>query len=507
MKGAITHDSSLARIRSNLKTLDTRRKNEIEKASASTNPSLFDLLPGRDTADRLVRLYFSTFETTYRILHAPTFWKEYQSFWEDPQKGRLEFAAILLLTIASVHCISTKEPWTFLAENSPARESALLWIKVCEIWLQYQSEKHLVLASFQIRCLLLLAKQTNVLKTKRAWTSAGTLLRFAMSAGLHRDPSLLNGKISVFDQEMRRRLWASMVELELQASFDRGMPSLSTGLSCDCAPPLNINDEDIDESSKELPKPKPSQEYTASSYLQISQTSLSLRVSLNSLLNDSGSNIQYQDMLLYDEKILQCLEAIPCWPDREGLQSSALTRALLDIQLRQYLVLLHSPFARQAGSHSRYELSRMVCCNTSKIILDQHSNLTASGNFALCSLRIDVFRAILQICHNNFISTVIRSSFSFSPLLDTALAMLEEKIMRLGVGFQEYWFSSAAYSLVRSISSAGHSSSQELQAIDRFTRVYYRIIAFQENLSKASVLPSRDRKVCSLFQSPIRFRF
>jgi hypothetical protein len=281
------------------------------------------------------------------------------------------------------------------------------------VWLQRQSQKHVYLAIWQIRCLLLLAKMANTVKKKRTWTSAGNLMRQAMSAGFHRDPSLLGTKVSVFDQEMRRRLWATMVELELQASIDRGMPSASAGFSSDVAPVLNVNDEDFEEGSQRAPIQKPWEEYTATSFLHMSRSSLSLRVSLNSLLNELSSHAQYEDVLMYDEKIMQKLQDIPASPDSEAIQEGPrlpdLPRTLLDVQLRQFLILLHSPFARQAQSNSRFSLSKMVCFNAAGSILEQYSKLVTSGNHTLLLFRNDVFRAALSTCHNILVSTSIQS--------------------------------------------------------------------------------------------------
>jgi hypothetical protein len=281
------------------------------------------------------------------------------------------------------------------------------------LWLHRQSQKHVYLPIWQIRCLSLLAKMSNTVKKKRTWTSAGNLMRQAMSAGFHRDPSLLGAKVSVFDQEMRRRLWATIVELELQASIDRGMPSALAGFPCDVAPVLNINDEDFGEDSRNAPAQKPWNEYTATSFLHLSRSSFSLRVSLNSLLNELSSHAEYEDVLIYDEKIMHKLQEIPTRTDSGAIHEDPLfpdlIRTLLDVQLRQFLILLHGPFARQAQSNSRYSLSKMVCFNAASSILDQHSKLVNSGNHTLLLFRNDVFRAALSICHNIHVTTSIQS--------------------------------------------------------------------------------------------------
>lgn len=409
------HHTSLPRVQRDLKTLQVKWKRERVAAFPSNDINLLVLVPARETVDRLAHLYFDTFESVYRIVHIPTFWKEYHSFWEAPKKARPAFIVMLLLVMAAVSCISGNDRPSYIGDSATAREQAIVWIHACDTWVPNQSRKNSYLAIWQIQCLSLLAKQANTIKKKRAWTSAGNVVRNAMAAGFHRDPSLLGTKISVFDQEMRRRLWATMVELELQASIDRGMPSALVGIPCDCAPATNINDEDFGEDSETLPDQKPWTQYTETSFLHMSRSSLSLRVSLNSLVNELNNHPQYEDILTYEEKINLKLREIPSENDTGVLQKRSkfpdLVRTLLDIQLRQFLILLHSPFARQPGSDSRHALSRMICLDAASSILDQHSKLLASSNLTLCVFRNDVFRGALVMCHNMNVSSTIQSEF------------------------------------------------------------------------------------------------
>lgn len=419
MKEAIMHHSSLPRAQRDLKALQVRWKGDKRNMFPLTDLELLRLLPARETVDHLVHLYFDNFENIYRILHRPSFWKEYQMFWEDHDAANPAFIITVLLIMAAASCLSLKEQPTYIGDSSLARERADLWIEVSEWWLGRHSQKHIYLAIWQIRCLLVVVKQVNVAKKKRIWTAAGTLVREAMSAGFHRDPSCLGEKVTVFDQEMRRRLWATMIELDLQASIDRGMPSASAGIPSDTAPVLNINDEDLTLECERAPIPKPWGEYTSGSFLHISNASFSLRVSLNSVGNDLGSPLQYEEVLNYEEMITNELEKLP--PQLESGESQNIqgmplvARTLLDIQLRQFLIMLHAPFAREAGTNSRYLVSRMMCFNAAASIIEQYSKLARSGSSMLLLLRHDYFRGALIICHNLYISMSIQSTLSTSP--------------------------------------------------------------------------------------------
>ncbi|KKY16817.1 putative c6 zinc finger domain containing protein [Phaeomoniella chlamydospora] len=413
MKESIMQHSSLPRVQRDLKGLREKWKAEKAMLRPFEDTHLLGLLPPRERVDHLVQLYLETFETIYRIIHIPSFWNEYGRFWEDPHIARPAFIVILLLMMATVHCISLKEAPSYIGDSSRARETAVSFIEASETWLRRQTNKHLYLGLWQIRCLLPIAKQANTVKKKETWTIVGNLVRQAMSSGFHRDPVLLGPKVSVFNQQMRRRLWATIVELDLQASIERGMPSALAALSSDTTRVSNIDDEDFNENSKQEPSQKPPDEFTYSSFLHVGSNSLPLRISLNTVLNDLTPHPSYDEVLAYNEQITEKLDDIPTFkipdfkPDTANL--SELPLALLDIQLRQYLILLHGPYARRAESNPRYHLSKITCFDASSRILDYHSKFVAQGNYALCVFRNDIFRAALTLCHNAYVSSTMRS--------------------------------------------------------------------------------------------------
>lgn len=200
-------------------------KRELDRKRAEqshTHTALLQLLPERPIVDSHLQRYLDSFETTYRVLHIPTFTQAYESFWQAPQDASTFFICTLLLVMATVHCIASEEPLSFKGQSSVLREQATTWVTASEAWLDEQSQKHISLANFQIRILLFVAKRINAIKEKRAWRSAGELLRHAMDAGMHRNITPNAGAISVFDQEMRRRIWATILELELMAASDKG---------------------------------------------------------------------------------------------------------------------------------------------------------------------------------------------------------------------------------------------------------------------------------------------
>ena len=76
-------------------------------------------------------------------------------------------------------------------------------------------------------------------------------------------------------------------------------------------------------------------------------------------------------------------------------------------------------------------------------------------------------------------------SSNYLHYIENALLMLEEKITRLGTGYTNFWYISAAFGLVLSKVSPESAAAQKQQAIDRVARQYYKVLASQEDIFSA----------------------
>ncbi|KAI9705774.1 MAG: hypothetical protein M1820_005022 [Bogoriella megaspora] len=520
MKEAIGKYPALPRLRADFKALKAKHKSAKNSSPLSTEVSdLIALLPRQDTVRYLLDRFFATFGMTYHVLHGPSFWQEYDEFWKDPNQGRPGYIVTMLLAIAAVRCAVVQEPVNYIVDSSIPRVEAMRWTQVCEAWMDKQSRKHLNLTIFQCRCLWLLSKRMNGFKNKEAWTHAGMVLRFAMSAGFHREPGMLRDTTSVFDQEMRRRLWATIVELELQASLDKGMPSALGGFSFDCAAPANLKDEDLNENTKFPISSEPCEILTPSSFLHASQRSLTLRIGLTAEINDLGAQIRFEDVLRYDESIRHELEEIPDWKENrehgsgEAMVVDALPKVLSEIMLRYYLILIHSPLARRIDGNPKNTYSRMACFDAASRILTQHFRLAESGNVVFGLFRDDIFVVSFNICHNAYLSqvhseksptfhrlclnlpshlddSVLQLGSSLIPLVERGLSMLEDHLIWIGKRSLPCLILAIALSLLRTATSAAPSANYEQAAIERVIALNYRIVAAQEQAPYADGIPS-----------------
>ncbi|KAJ5579576.1 uncharacterized protein N7459_005561 [Penicillium hispanicum] len=167
------------------------------------------------------------------------------------------------------------------------------WVHAAQWWLTGPTSKETRnLEALQVYCLLLLCRHAHAIDKQATWNSAGTLLRLAVSQGLHRDPGNFPS-IPPFEAEMRRRIWATIIELNLQFANDVSMPPLLTLRGFDTAPPSNLNDEDFAKSSTSLPSPRPKDRYTSSA-LQIALLhSFSTRFHASQTVHDCSHEQSY----------------------------------------------------------------------------------------------------------------------------------------------------------------------------------------------------------------------
>ncbi|EXJ91218.1 hypothetical protein A1O1_04328 [Capronia coronata CBS 617.96] len=436
------------------KTREIFKRHRRETRQAFVLPdseTLVSLIPDRPSTDARVQEYFETMETTYRVLHAPTFFQKYKGFWASSSDTSSDFLVQLLLVCACVNCIVPDGPTGFFGTNSVRRGTAIKWIEVCETWLDLQSQKHMTLEIYQVQVLLVIAKKFNCVKVKREWTVAGHLLRLAMSNGLHREPSYLSTSISVFDQEMRRRLWFTILELEVQASLDRGMGASLGPFDWDCLAPLNIHDEDFDQNTEKMPDPRPVTTFTRTSFLCLAQQHLPLRLEILSKINSIRAPLDTDSVIELDQRLRQILDALPRWTDPAA---KAMSCDLSELLLYELLLLIHQPFAAQAKGQTRHFYSRVACRGAALTTLKKYKDMRPTSTLTFSGLRSDLLRASLALCHDIVLCTASTEDLMQDKnmpvtLIEQAVDIMEVRLRRLGQGFHAFWLTCSALALIQ----------------------------------------------------------
>ncbi|KAM3515918.1 hypothetical protein MY11210_000458 [Beauveria gryllotalpidicola] len=258
-----------------------------------------NMLP-RAVCDDLVHAYTSTYEGVLRVLHLPTFWKEYASYWEDPAAAAAANEAfVVLMQLCIVLGSSVRD------RTAALRATTTRWIYEAHMWLILPPEKgRMTLTGIQIMCLLTLAKMTCGVSSDLTWTMAGSLLRTAMYMGLHRDPSHLS-EMTVYKAEMRRRLWATILELNLQYSFEAGGMPLIACDDYDTLPPADLDDDALDDAAVDDVRRRQTCSGVATQMsvpLEVFK-SFPVRLGLLQYINDFRAGIDYDKTLRFNAEL------------------------------------------------------------------------------------------------------------------------------------------------------------------------------------------------------------
>jgi hypothetical protein len=318
------------------------------------------------------------------------------------------FVVRLLLVLAIGTCFYEGST----TSGSSLHESSAQWILAANLYLSAPVEKrHLNLGSIQNHCLLLLALQTNTVGGDLTWITAGSLVRSAMSVGLHRDPVHFP-HMTVFRTELRRRLWYTTLEIAVQASLDSGMPPMISCSDFDCKPPSNIDDCQFDENTTSVPQAQCDATFTETSMLRTLARSLPLRIETAKILNGLHCDTSYQATIALGDKLTQACRANSLTFQTYGSTSSpdddkpsAFAIKMVDTLCRRFLLSLHTPFTHKAASDYTYYYSRKVCLDTSLLLLSYATLLSAPNSAA----QRDDFTRLRLVGRGSFRSVLVHA--------------------------------------------------------------------------------------------------
>ncbi|KAL1868871.1 hypothetical protein VTK73DRAFT_3451 [Phialemonium thermophilum] len=327
-------------------------------------------LPPKHLADELVDRYLQTSEAIYRILHIPSFRRDYEALWVRDANTPPDMGFVMQLKLVLAIGAATFD------EHFSLRASAVRWLYEAQTWVSQPDFKmRLTIHSLQTSMLLILAQDATGICYGEAWISAGSLLRTAVYMGLHRDPSRLP-KRSAFASEMRRRLWNTVREIALQSSLSSGGPPLFAAEDFDTAAPANLDDEQLLPGAGE-PVPRPEGAYTQMSAALALRRTFPQRLAIAHFLNDLGSIAKgtYEETLRLDSELRAASKMarrlLQGGVGGGGSSSSSSSRAspfelrAVNLIMHRYLLALHVPFFGAAAQESLYAYSRRVVVETS----------------------------------------------------------------------------------------------------------------------------------------------
>ncbi|KAM0326588.1 hypothetical protein ACHAQA_006457 [Verticillium albo-atrum] len=379
-------------------------------------------MPAKELADQLVDAYLRTFESVYRIVHIPSFRAEYERYWLSPETANESFVVLLQLCMAIGAA--------FHDDTFSLRTIATQWVYEAQVWLMLPCEKsRMTITGLQIMCLLHHAKHTTNIGSDLTWIGAGALLRTAMYMGLHEDPKCI-AKMSAFRAEMRRRLWATILELLLQSSISSGGPPLISPSDYDTEPPANVDDDQlIEDAESAFPVPKPPDVYTQMSVPLAMLKTFPVRLVVAKQINDIRANASYNETLRVNADLTASLQGmmrqLKKFHEAGGLSSFQLRYA--EYTTWRFFIVLHRPALARALRNPVYYFSRKVCVDTcillAKTMFVAPKALDFLASAAATRSDTDAYRLFI-CCAGSYRSTMVQIGMILG--VELLLALKEE---------------------------------------------------------------------------------
>ena len=338
-------------------------------------------IPPRSIVDRLVSKCFTSVEIAPVILHSPTFLDEYERFWDNPHETPTLWIGLLF----GIMCLGVL--YQQLLPDESALESHSRNYLDAKHQIQIYREKtaqclilgnYIKSAPFAIETLLLYMHAEYLRKDDTAtspWVLLGIIVRLALRMGYHRDAAQFS-RITPFQAEMRRRVWAVIFMMDALASGQFGLPRMVRASQSNVEEPRSLLDSDIREDMTELPAARPEEVQTPVRYI-VAKNKLIAALGKISDLDTLAQRPVYAEILRLDGILHKAHDSIPQWLTMRPMTKSIIDSAAVITQ-RIYVVLifyrakctLHRPYLLQARNDKRYMYSRTACIEAACEILN-----------------------------------------------------------------------------------------------------------------------------------------
>ncbi|KAL4868264.1 hypothetical protein BDV12DRAFT_186088 [Aspergillus spectabilis] len=338
-------------------------------------------IPSRPVTDRLVSYYLLSKEPIVTVFHIPTFQKEYNRFWANPQDVSLAWVGMLysILTLSALFYQRTGDP--IYGISGDYGEIVTVFRKRSAQCLVQSN--YIAAGRYKVEALFLYT-MGEFYKKYDVETGVpfllGITIKLAMRMGYHRDPSQFPA-ISPFDGEMRRRVWVFLYQLDALLSFEVGIPRTIQDWQYDTELPRNLLDEDFNEDTVQLPLSRPLTEITTTTYV-VAKSRLMMTFGKIMDMAFTRKPVSYEETLEVDRRLEEAHSLVPQpYKSRPINQSIAdppqliFQRFTLENVYQKSRLVLHRRYLGDVHTKIRYSYSRIVCINASKQILRVHADL------------------------------------------------------------------------------------------------------------------------------------
>ncbi|EFQ96790.1 fungal specific transcription factor domain-containing protein [Nannizzia gypsea CBS 118893] len=377
-------------------------------------------LPPKSAVDRYISRYFNCLDlVASSVVHGPSFLNQYEAFWNNPSGAPIVWVGLLFGMIC-LALLASDLPYASYSNNDTEQQAlqADLYrekIVQCLIMGEYTNSGPYVLETMIQYVYVEYIVRTDAGKDN--WFLLAIQVNLAMRMGYHRDPSHFPG-ISPLQGEMRRRVWATVLMSDILVSSQMGMARMIADWKCDTAEPRNLNDNDIDENTTELPPARPETEHTTALGI-IARRRMLMALGTISDVTDAVKPSRYPEIMRADGILHDAAASIPP-PLKMKPMASSVTDSAQVIMARLFIghmfykgqIMLHRRFLYMEsppGEEDKFAYSRNACIDASLGTLNiQHvlDEETCQGG-QLYSMR---WRVSSMMNHQFLIGTMILCS-------------------------------------------------------------------------------------------------
>lgn len=354
----------------------------LRTSGAKDKAEVLASFPGKADMDRLVARYFNAYDPSVHIIHGPSFQKQYDKHWLNPNDSTVMWIglcyAMITLSLQSYHRAGDEPP----EYRGKALDLSNTFRKL--------TAQCLILADVtqphsQILETMILHVQAEYGRSRDAEPGVLVLVslcvRLAMRMGYHRDP-LPHPQITPFQGEIRRRVWTFVRQSDLLFSFQFGLPSMIRTDHIDTLPPRNLYDDELYEEMTSLPPSRPTIEATPMSYM-IAKAHMTFVFGQVADRTQSISNPPtYEEVMKFDQELRETRARNPPHLLMRSFQDSArdpanliMQRYGLEMVYLRSLFVLHRRFIARGRDNPRYAYSRRTCIDASMELLAHQTTL------------------------------------------------------------------------------------------------------------------------------------
>ncbi|CZT44129.1 uncharacterized protein RSE6_04257 [Rhynchosporium secalis] len=345
-------------------------------------------IPPKPACDKLMARFFDEEHSpvpTYHLLHEPSFMRQYKAHWAEPSKTSIMWLGLLFSILSPImfsYFSNDDEPPEYGGTSRSLSELYRVRTAQC---LMMGGEKHH--GSVMYNSMAEWARKS--VGETRVWMMVGLVVRVALRMGYHRDPAQFP-EISIFQGEMRRRVWQFVHRMDSLTSFLTGLPAMIRDSDIDTAEPLNVYDWELTEDMTELPPEQPATALTPVSYLLAKGRIIRCLGHIIDFLSALGQ-YPYQEVQKLDKDMVGAFGAIPPFLRMQGTEASlgADSESLVNrrVQLvylhHQGMCVLHRKFFIRGRSDPRFAPSYNRCISSAVALLELQDFLYTSANSSL----------------------------------------------------------------------------------------------------------------------------